>query len=101
MQTRLHLQGIIQLCLHEELTFGIKDLRGCPYMTSDDFQPFLTPPPPVIRFFVSDPLDIKSDLAETPSPMSSDVLYGRTLLAYKSQTIFQLTCLSVHTSISL
>ena len=33
-------------------------------MTSDDFWHFLTPPPPLIRCFISDPLLIKSDLAE-------------------------------------
>ena len=37
-------------------------------MTSDDFCPFLTPPPPLIRCFISAPLLIKSDLAEPPSP---------------------------------
>ena len=53
--------------------------RGCPYMTSDDFCPFLTPPPHLIRCFVSEPYFIKSDLAEPLSPLASDVIYGRPL----------------------
>ena len=39
-------------------------------MTSDDFGTFLTPPPPLIRCFVSEPYFIKSDLAEPPLPPS-------------------------------
>ena len=41
-------------------------------MMSDDFCPFLSP---LIRFFISAPLFIKSDLAEPP-PLPSDVVYG-------------------------
>ena len=41
------------------------------------FAPFLTPLPPLYRCFISDPLLIKSDLAEPPLP--SDVIYGRPL----------------------
>ena len=43
-------------------------VRGRPYMTSDDFCPFSTPPPHLIRCFISAPLLIKSDLAEPPLP---------------------------------
>ena len=47
------------------LTWAIILLGCCRYMTSDDFQPFLTPPPPPgIRCFVSAPLNMKSNLAE-------------------------------------
>ena len=55
-------------------------------MTSDDFCPFLTPPPPLIRCFVSEPYFIKSDLAEPPSPLASDVIYGRPLIEKKHPT---------------
>ena len=48
-------------------------------MMSDDFCPFLSP---LIRFFISAPLFIKSDLAEPPPPLPSDVVYGRPLLRY-------------------
>ena len=33
-------------------------------MISDDFSPFFDPPSPLIRYFISDPLLMKSDLAE-------------------------------------
>ena len=56
--------GFSWLCSFEYL----KHLGDRPYMISDDFQSFLTPPPPLIRCFISDPLDIKSDLAEPPLP---------------------------------
>ena len=48
--------------------------RGRPYMTSDDFCHFLTPPPPLIRCFISTALLIKSDLTEPPYPLPSDVI---------------------------
>ena len=55
-------------------------IRGRPYMTSDDFCRVLTPPPPLIRCFISTALLIKLDLAEPPSPLpSSDIIYGRPL----------------------
>ena len=44
-----------------------KEVRGRPYMTSDDFAIFW-PPSPLIRCFISDPLVIKSDLAEPLLP---------------------------------
>ena len=40
-------------------------------------------PPPPIRCFISAPLLIKSDLAEPPSPLPSDVIYGRSLMYYR------------------
>ena len=62
-------QGFMKPLKNENHSYGLlsNHVRGRPYMTSDDFCHFWTPPP-LIRCFTSDPLLVKSDLAEPPLP---------------------------------